>query len=65
MLAGLVLSAVIGCGEDNEKSAKLISTAPPPGAAPPPKNPAEYAERSGGQSPKAYSGGAGYPGAKR
>jgi len=62
---GLALIGVLGCNEDNEKAARITSTAPPPGSLPPPKSPAEYAERSGGQMPKAYSGGTGYPGAPK
>jgi len=61
-VVGLALFGVLGCGEDNEKEAKITSTAPPPGSAPPPRSVEEYAKRSGGQKPGAYGGGSGYPG---
>jgi len=50
LLAGLVLVAVIGCGEDNEKTAKISSVPPPPGSAPPPRDQREYFQQRGGNN---------------
>jgi len=61
LLAGLVLSAAIGCNEDNERTAKITSVAPPPGAAPPPRSQAEAYQQNQGINYK----GSGYPGARR
>jgi len=60
LLAGLTLSAVIGCNEDNEKTAKISSVPPPPGSAPPPRDQREYFKQKGGEG-STYKA-SGYPG---
>jgi len=59
--ASLVMFAASGCGEDNEKSAKLTSAPPGTGANAPPRTQAEY----GKQNVNPTSASAGYPGAKK
>jgi len=59
----LVMLAAAGCGEDNDKSAKLTSAPPGTGANAPPRNQAEYGKRNQalqGSNLKSQ----GYPGAK-
>jgi len=65
MFAGFLLGGAIGCNEDNEKDAKLISSAPAPGAtgAISAQNQQEYAKQNKGINGGAYKG-SGYPGAR-
>jgi hypothetical protein len=59
--AGLLLLALAGCGEDNEKKANIVGTTTPPGSQPTARSYEDYNKQQL-QRGNPYQGG-GYPGA--